>query len=462
MAYNVVKFGGSNLKNPSGIKRILKSIVCYEKPLIVVVSAFFGVTNNLLNAIKLCCRTEFDIESFIDEIKQQKLDSVKNIVSNPFLLDEFLENLNQRLSELYKLLSMVKQNKTSELHLYDLILSYGERLSSLVLVYALKDIKYECYEAFPEDIGLITDGEFKNATVNFELSRELLNTNLSEEKTYIIPGFYGVSQNGCINLLGRGGSDYSAAAIAACLNAQSLDLWKDVKGFLSADPNIIPDAVSIQSLTYAEAAELAYFGSKILHPRTPEPLIEKQIPIRILNINDLSTNISPLTIINTKEVYAHNVIKSVSYNHNFGILKLVGSGVGIKPGILAKTTSEIDKAGINIKSVITSQTAINILLSQDDLMRAKRIVQELNIQGINSINICDDISLVAAVGEGLTSRHGIAGRLFSAVAQKGINVRIICFGASNVAMYFIVHKNDCNETIRAIHSEFFVPQECLV
>ena len=144
--------------------------------------------------------------------------------------------------------------------------------------------------AMPEDIGLATDGAFRNASVDFPSSEAAVADTLSEDRIYIVPGFYGISADGRINLLGRGGSDYSAAAIARCIEAEALDVWKDVNGYMSADPGLIPSARRIAALSYDEAAELSYFGAKILHPRTVEPLIEKNIPVRIFNINAARTD----------------------------------------------------------------------------------------------------------------------------------------------------------------------------
>ncbi len=456
MAYKVVKFGGSNLKDREGIKNVLKAVENYHQPLIIVVSAFYGITDRFIDAVNSSANGSFDIEGFIRDISLQKTDTILAAVKDQALIGDFNDELRQRLKKVEDYLLGIRYIRDIPPFLFDEIVSYGERLSSLVLSYILREAGIECREVLPEDIGLLTDGEPLNASVELDQSAGVIRRNLSESKTYIIPGYYGVSPAGKITLLGRGGSDYSAAAIAACVNADSLDLWKDVRGFLSADPKIVGKAaISIDSLTYEEAGELAYFGSKILHPRTTEPLISRNIPIRIMNINDSVRGVVPLTIIHHKATVTKSVIKSVSYNDHFGILKLLGSSVGIIPGILAKSSTELDKAGMNIQSVITSQTAINILLLKDDLHKAKRIIEQRNIHGINEILIDSDISLIAAVGEGITSRHGIAGRIFSAVAKAGINIKIISFGASSVAMYFIVDQNVRDETIRVIHHEFF-------
>jgi aspartate kinase/aspartokinase/homoserine dehydrogenase 1 len=235
-----------------------------------------------------------------------------------------------------------------------------------------------------------------------------------------------------------------------------LDVWKDVDGFLSADPVIVENTRNVGHLTYSESAELAYFGSRILHPRTVEPLKEKNIPVKIYNIRNVTDVSKPLTIISEKGNITREVIKSISYSDDFGIVKLGGSGVGVKPGILARITSALDHANINIKSVITSQIAINILLDINDLKRAETLIRNEEIRGIEKISAISEISVVAVVGEGLTTHYGIAAKTFKSVAEKGINIDIISFGASHVAAYFIVNNANKAETVRAIHDEFFV------
>lgn len=460
MTYKVVKFGGSNLKDRKGIQKIINAVKVYDCPLVVVVSAFYGVTDQMINAINLAVKGKLKINQFINSILNQKINIAEENIKSSILIQDFKTELESRINKLRTYFLGINYINDVPDFIYDEILSYGERLSSLVLYYLLKENGIDCSEVLPENIGLTTDGEYKNASIDFETSSEYLKVKLSKNQTYVMPGFYGVSYEGKTTLLGRGGSDYSAAAIASCLNAEFLDLWKDVEGFLSADPTIIEESINVQSLTYSEATELAYFGSKILHPRTSEPLQDKKIPIRILNINSAEKGIHPLTVINGKEKVTQNVVKSVSYSDHFGILKLHGSGVGIKPGILAKSTACLDKAGINIKSVITSQTTINILLSDEDLYQANKVIKVNDIHGINKMEIVEDISLIAAVGKGLTSKYGVAGRIFTAVARRGINIEIISFGASAVAMYFIVSQKDRNETVRAIHKEFFNSEIC--
>ena len=254
-----------------------------------------------------------------------------------------------------------------------LILSYGERMSALCMNEILKSQGLISTLALPEDLKLITDGEFHNATVDFSKSK--VKENLPQQDIICIPGYYGVSEEGKTTLLGRGGSDYAAAAIAHCLDSPSLDLWKDVQGFMSGDPKLVSNAQCIKELAYNEAAELAYFGAKILHPRTVEPLKEKNIPVRLFSINEQTDKLTPATIISNKTDESR-IIKSVTYSKAFGVIKLKGSGLGVKPGVLADVTKLLHLNQININSVLTSQIAINIILKKEDIDNAKSLIEQ--------------------------------------------------------------------------------------
>lgn len=453
--YRVVKFGGSNLKSLKDIQQILEVTRLYNQPLILVFSAFYGITDELTEVIERCRQDNHHIQDFTEKIRQIKYEIFDQYIDDPGLNEEAKNKLEERFDELQKKLMGIHYIGDIPEFIRDEILSFGERFSSLIFSYLLRARGVTCKELLPEDIPLYTDGEYRNATIETELSRDHFKKYL-DGTVYIIPGFYGISRDNKVNLLGRGGSDYSAAAIANCIDAESLDVWKDVDGFLSADPVIVENTRNVGHLTYSESAELAYFGSRILHPRTVEPLKEKNIPVKIYNIRNVTDISRPLTIISEKGNVTREVIKSISYSDDFGIVKLGGSGVGVKPGILARITSALDHANINIKSVITSQIAINILLDINDLKRAESLIRNEEIRGIENISAISEISVVAVVGEGLTTHYGIAAKTFKSVAEKGINIDIISFGASHVAAYFIVNNANKAETVRAIHNEFFV------
>ena len=451
----VVKFGGSNLKTKSDISKLIHVIKSYDVPIVIVISALYGITDILIQTIQEVKREE----EAINRIKKILMDSHSQIITQYIkhsdYQQEILKKIKKRINELEKYLLGVHYLGEIPDFAKDMVLSYGERLSSLVLQSILVYMKIDCEELLPEKIGLFTDGEFGNATVDFSLSEKNVKKNLSGSKTFIVPGFYGISIDSKVTLFGRGGTDYSAASIARCIHASSVDIWKDVPGFMSADPKIVDNPIVIEKLSYREAAELSYFGARILHPRTFEPVMDEKIPIRLFNINNLSKQIQPLSIIEDECVVKEDVIKSVTFSNDLGILKLRGPGVGIKPGIMSKVTTQLSSSSINIKSIITAQTSINILLSKEDLKKSYQIVSGIGLSAVDEVVCIDDISLIAVVGEGMLEKHGIAARVFSAVSLHKINIQIISAGASIVATYFIIDQKDRGKAIKAIHKEFF-------
>lgn len=450
----VVKFGGSNLKTKEDIQKIIKTIRAYDRPLVIVVSAFYGITNYLTEGLETVQTDDSHVASMIDFMKNLKREALEENIADETVRVEAYRKVKERLEELHKYLMGIHYIGEVPDFVEDRVLSYGEKLSSLMLSMILQSHGIDAVEVMPEDIGLVTDGAFRNASVDFEKSIASVNTALSADRIFIVPGFYGLSVDGRINLLGRGGSDYSAAALACCIGAESLDVWKDVNGYMSADPGLIEDAHRIESLSYNEAAELSYFGAKILHPRTVEPLLEQKIPVRVFNINNAG-KIEPLTVIGEQTQNGATELKSVTYSDIFAILTLQGAGVGIKGGILAEVTSLFDKHRINIKSVVTSQTAINIYLDSPDLKAAVTLLQQYPPHAVTSIVPKDNLSIIALVGDKLVHSKGLAYRMVGAVAEQGIDLKIVSVGASDSAVYCVVDREDRERAVRVIHEAFF-------
>jgi len=451
----VVKFGGSNLKTPEDIKNIIKVVKSYNRPLVIVVSAFFGVTNYLIDGISKVQTSINHIDEINSFIKGIKKEAINQHIDEKILQDEVFTKIEERLLELENCLRGIHYIGDVPDFVEDKVLSFGEKLSSLLLTAIFKHNGIDAEERLPEDMGFTTFGTFRNASIDYEVSMEGVNSALKEDKVYIVPGFYGISPKGRITLLGRGGSDYSAASFANLIDAESLDIWKDVDGYLSSDPKLIEKPVKIKNLSYREAAELSYFGAKILHPRTVEPLMKKSIPIRIFNITKENPTLIPLSIISHEENILASVIKSVTYSDNFSVLKLNGPGVGNKPGILGRVTTLLDDHDINILSVVTSGTSINIYLEDIDLKEATLLVEKANFHTITNIKPMDDLSIVAIVGEGILQHHGLVYKMLSSMNKEGINAKIISGGASEVAAYVVIETKFRNKTIKVIHDGFF-------
>lgn len=451
----VVKFGGSNLKKKEDVQKLVDIVKAYDQPLVIVVSAFFGITNKLTQILQEVKGSQDRISEFTSFLRKLKEEAIKENFDDEVWANQTMVLINKRIEELERYLQGVFYIGDVPGFVEDIVLSYGERLSSLILSAILQSKGINAEEALPEELGLITDGEFGNATVQYDACTCNVQERLLADKVFIVPGFYGISTEGKVTLLGRGGTDYSAASIARCIKATSLDVWKDVDGFMTADPKLVEHPKRIDHLSYTEAAELSYFGAGILHPRTVEPVKILDIPIRVLNIDTFTNAIIPKTIIHSSETIDDCIVKSVTYSNDFSILMLKGAGVGMKKGVLAKTTSALDRANINIKSVITSQIAINFLVSNDDIKSAFRLIEALNLPTVTELHVMEDVTTVAAVGEGIIEKSGVAGRMFMAMAQEDINIRMIASGASPVATYFVVANDDRKRAIKALHNEFF-------
>lgn len=447
----VLKIGGSNLHDVNSLRSIAALVRQYDKPVFLVVSAFNGLTDQLYHLIRQPVSKEA-ADLLIRQLREKYGSMLAADLTDTALLDRTLQGLDERLRRLNDLLQGSSLIGGVPDFVEDEVVSFGERISSLILTAYLNEQGLPTDELLPEDIGFYTDGTFHNATMDFSTPINDL-ASLDPDKHYVMPGFYGIDRARRITVFGRGGSDYSAACLAALLQAESLDVWKDVDGYLSGDPLRVKAPRRISRLSYREAAELSYFGARILHPRTVEPLKPRNIPIRIFNFSQAGQHLEPFTVIG--QAYPDEGIKSVTCTEGVRTLTLRGAAVGITPGILSKVTHQLEINRLNINSVITTQIAISLLLDAGVTDQARDLIRELKIAGVEDLDTSPELCLIAAVGEGVLTQPGIAARIFSAVAQCGINIRFISFGASRVAIYFLVDLPDKDEALHAIHTELF-------
>ena len=450
----VLKIGGSNLHDINSLIRIEQLIRKYNEPVILIVSAFNGLTDRLYEQIQQENNLSVSLEHFLAELQAKYESILLEEITSIRIQERVLGQFHERISRLENLIKGSALIGGVPDYVEDEVVSFGERFSSLIISAYLEQKGLPVSELLPEDLGLKTDGIFHNASVDFSKTGDI-SKNFDQKMSYVVPGFYGIGPDNRINVFGRGGSDYSAAAIAACLNADSLDVWKDVDGYLSGDPSRVQNPKPIKNLSYREAAELSYFGAKILHPRTVEPLKPLSIPIRIFNFQQSGADVTPYTIISDKSSDSFQGIKSITFTEGIRTLTLRGAGVGITPGILSKVTHQLEINRLNIKSVITTQVAISLLLNSQDVDRANELISSLQIQGIDEQDCSDELCLIAAVGEGVLNQPGIAAKIFTAVAERGINIQFISFGASRVAIYFLVERNQRDAALNAIHKVLF-------
>jgi aspartate kinase len=451
----IMKFGGGCLKNDESFLRVAKIIASEKDRPFVVVSAIYSMTDLLLESVLNAQKSEKNISGAIGNIKEKHRAIVEKTITDQAVRKEIYPKMETMIEKVGKLLTGISYTGEITPAVRSHVLSYGERLSALILSGVLRSKSMESVLIESDKIGMVTDENLENATVilsefrnNFRPAVQSLSNN---KIIPVITGFFGCTSEGKISTFGRNGSDYSAAVIAFATHASELEIWKDVDGFMSADPKIVKNAHRIERLSYYEAAELSYFGAKILHPRTLEPLMGLDISVRIKNLFDperWGTEILP---------EAHekdDIIKSVTCNRGIAVIRIHGPGVGYKPGIIAQIGHLLSGVGINIYSILTSQTCINLLVDKKDARSSYEAIKEMKGGVIDEINLEKDVTLIAVVGEGLLKKKGLAARIFTAVSKENVNVKMISTGASEVASYFVVHQDDTEKVVNAVHREF--------
>jgi aspartate kinase len=454
-AMKVMKFGGSTFKTPEMMERVVEVIKKDQGNCVIVVSALHGQTNEIREYISKIRTEKKEIDSFIKIIKQKHFNFAKEVIQDAEIQKKVIDTLDKYILKLERLLFGVAYTEELTPRTTDLILSSAERMSLHIMDGVLRShgLLTKAYEA--DQIGIITDDEFCNATADLKSTernlRKLINDDIKGGAIPIITGFIGCDSEGRTTTFGKNGSDYSAAVIAYSINASTLELWKDVDGFMSANPKLITNAYTIKKLSYDEAAELAHFGIGLLHPRTVEPVRLKIIPIEIKNIQNPNNEGTEIV---KKGFIAPDIIKSVVYSTDLVEIKLSAVGGSHRPGLLAEVTKILFDSKINIYSITTSQSYISILIYKTDLQSCMKVLDKLSVSAIKQIDPIRDIALICVVGEGAGETTGLASKIFSSVASAGVNIRVISAGASRVASHFIIQEKDLEKTVLAIHDQF--------
>lgn len=449
----IVKFGGTCLGTEDALHRVAKVVKEGMEQKIVVVSAASGVTNALKDFISKP-RQEKEIDDFLLTMKLRHVEMLPK--KDGQKRKEALELIESKITKLERLLYGVTYTEELTPRTNDLILSFGERLSAIVVASRLSHEGMDAVAMETDALGLITNEQHGNAVAVLEKCEKNMGPTLTaaakKGMTPVVTGFFGITETGHVTTVGRSGTDYSAAVIAYATDSKPVEIWKEVDGFMSADPKLVKEAFILERLSYEEAAELAYFGAQVLHPRAVQPARLKGIEIVIKNLYKPE---SPGTVIGKSKQMRKDIIKSVSYLPNVATLKVYDTGAGYKSGFLADITDCLHKANINIFSATTSQTCAAVLIDEADIPGAKRAIKGIIGTVGENYEVNPGVALVCTVGEGFGQTKGVAARVFNAVAQKNVNVDLISAGASMVAYHFTVDRKDLKNTVSAIHEEFW-------
>ena len=456
----VLKFGGTSVGTLEGIKNIKKIAENEELPIVVVVSALKTVTNNLIKVTNLAKDGNEDYKEVLTEIIKTHHDYIDSLITEAQKAEALKKQLDVLLDELAGILRGVFLIKDVTQKISDAIVSYGERCSSRIV------------QAFVDNSTLYDSREFiftekKGATsaVNFVATNKAICEKFANEKSIaIVPGFIASDlHSGITTTLGRGGSDYTAAIIAAALNASVLEIWTDVDGFMTADPRIIPSAYTIEHLTYSEATELCNFGAKVIYPPTIFPVFAKKIPLYVKNTFHPEFNGSVIS--DDADTNCLNGIKGLTSINDTSIINVSGMSMVGVIGINKRIFSILAENGISIFMVAqtSSETSTSLCLTHDDAIKAKNVLErelakEIQTGALNPIEIIDNLATIAVVGEPMKHKLGIAGKLFSVLGRNGINVVTMAQGAQEMNISLVVEKPQLSKALSVIHDSFFLSE----
>ncbi|WP_183581053.1 bifunctional aspartate kinase/homoserine dehydrogenase I [Mucilaginibacter sp. X5P1] len=457
----ILKFGGTSVGSVASIQtllNILKNEAKAEKP-VVVLSAMSGVTNLLVSMAEgAAIGNEFTAQ--LAELERRHFDVIKSLLDIQHQNPAFTR-LKIHFNHLEDLLQGVLTLKELTPKTRDLVLSYGERCSTLMV--SKIAAQYFPEALFVDASELIkTDSAFGQAKVNMELTEQLIRGFQKEnsDKMLFVTGFIAGNDAGQITTLGRGGSDYTAAIFGSALNAQEIQIWTDVNGMMTADPRLVKKAFSLPELTYTEAMELSYFGAKVIYPPTMIPAFLKKIPIVIKNTFEPEFE---GTVIRHDCKASTLPIKGISTINNISILNLEGSGMVGKSGFSGRLFSLLAREQINIILITqsSSEHSITFAVQPDDAERAKTLIEqefelELLANKLEKPAIERSLAVLAVVGENMKQTPGVSGKLFHALGRNGVNVRAIAQGSSEYNISVIISAHDLAKALNAVHDAFFV------
>jgi len=465
--WKIHKFGGSSLADADRYRRVAELLLDYGDDRIgVVVSAMSGTTDALL---RLAVLAEQDNDAFNAElhaIGERYLETVRELVEGDKLV-RVLDDWSQDAADIKDVLQAVALVKSAPQRSRDVVAGYGEIWSARLLAAYLEQRSPARGGTWIDarDVLRVSHTEL-GPTVLWEESQARFDAVVDPDfrGIAVITGFIASDEDGLQTTLGRNGSDYSAAIFAALSNAAELNIWTDVDGVMSADPNRVPEARVIEQMTYSEAMELAYFGAKVLHPQTLGPVVDNDIPLIIRNSFDPA---QPGTRIETVTETV-NGVKGITAIGDMALINLEGSGMIGVPGTADRLFAALKNAGVSVTliSQASSEHSICIAVPQDVAARAKQVIieafaDELESGQIQSVDLTNAQSIVAVVGDGMAGTPGIAARFFGTLGRAGINVRAIAQGSSERNISAVVDSDESTRALRAVHAGFYLSSKTL-
>ncbi len=457
----VLKFGGTSVASPENINKVVEIVKQKSRKaqLIVVASAMGGITNLLIKAGEWAQNGNESYKDILGEIEEKHFLAVDKLFSYEkqseikALLKQILNDLDDICNGIFLLGEIFPKTK-------DFLMSFGERLSALIISGAFNENNIPTRLIDARDL-IITDENFGNANVNFNLTNKNVQEILSGiQENIFVSGFIASSMSRKLTTLGRGGSDYTASILASAVNAEILEIWTDVDGVMTADPNIVSSAYPLEKLSYEEAMELSHFGAKVIYSPTINPVLRKGIPVLIKNTFNPE---GKGTLICKEGSPNGKPVKGLSRINDIALLTLTGGGMVGVTGIASRLFSALSKAKVNVIFITqaSSEHTITIGIDSGELALAREAISsefenEMALGKIKELEEESGLSIVALVGDNMKSSVGLSGKSFNALGKNGINVRAIAQGSTERNISIVISKNDVHKALNVLHEEFFL------
>ncbi len=455
-----MKFGGTSVGSVNSILNVKKIVEAEQEPVIVVVSALGGITDKLIATSQMAASGDSGYEVALAEIKKRHIDMIETLIPDGGQKENLLLIANQLLTELggiYQGLYLIRDLSAKTLAT---IVSYGERISSRIVTTLIEGAEW-----FDSRNFIKTEQKQGKHILDSELTNKLVCDTFGKltSKVALVPGFISTDKNtGEVTNLGRGGSDYTAAIIAAALEADCLEIWTDVDGFMTADPRVISSAYTINELSYVEATELCNFGAKVVYPPTIYPVCHKNIPILIKNTFNPD---GAGTIISSETKDGQKAIKGISSINDTSLITVQGLGMVGVIGINFRIFKTLAQNGISVflVSQASSENSTSIGVRNEDAALACEVLnaefaKEIEMGELGTVTAECNLATVAIVGENMKHTPGIAGKLFGTLGRNGINVIACAQGASETNISFVVARESLRKTLNVIHDSFFLSE----
>jgi aspartate kinase len=449
----VMKFGGTSVEDPAAIGRtagIVAGRVAMGKSPVVVVSAMAKVTDQLLRAAAAASQGDrAGALAISSRLRCRHCDTARDLVKDAAEIAGLVRTIDEKFATLDEVLRGLAAIRELTPRISDLIVSYGERLSSRIVAAAFRQRGIVAAHVDAREI-IVTDSEFQKATPLDDIiekrAQEKLMPLLDAGKVPVMGGFIAANEAGLTTTLGRGGSDYTGALVGGALESETIEIWTDVDGIMTADPRVCSDALRVKVISFEEAAELAYFGAKVLHPATILPAVKKNIPVLVLNSRNAACE---GTRIISVAPHCKSPFKSIAVKRKLTIIDIVASRMLMSHGYLSKMFAIFDKHKCPIDMVSTSEVSISVTVDSNSSLPEI----DADLKMLADVTYEGKKALICLVGEDIRGQNGMAAQVFNAI--RHINVRMISQGASEINMSFMIEEDDADEAVRSLHAAFF-------